>query len=116
MRNFTGESSGTQLMNFAGRPTSVGLLVCFIEGRGAMPRSVFMEEIMAVEMSEREYALTLLGKIRQARELLDDLADSKMVEVANRELGIGEPALDLEDLVTELSALAGQFKELYLPE
>lgn len=71
---------------------------------------------MAVEMSEREYALTLLGKIRQARELLDDLADSKMVEVANRELGIGEPALDLEDLVTELSALAGQFKELYLPE
>lgn len=81
-----------------------------------MSRSVFMEEIMAVEMSEREYALTLLGKIRQARELLDDLADSKMVEVANRELGIGEPALDLEDLVTELSALAGQFKELYLPE
>lgn len=106
---------GIRWKNFGGRPTSVGLFVYF-EDRGAVSRSVFMEEIMAVEMSEREYALTLLGKIRQARELLDDLADSKMVEVANRELGIGEPALDLEDLVTELSALAGQFKELYLPE
>lgn len=88
----------------------------FLEDGARRPVLFYGGNNMSVRMSDREYAEALLSKIRQAQTLLEDLADSKMVEVANRELGIGELALDLEGLATELSALAGQFKELYLPE